>query len=111
MGGWTKPLPYEGDEDIRKKVHEMQMLAFQIDEPDDAEEEWLEPSAAGRLREVEAETLILVGDLDLAEKIALAKTLGREIPRAQFEIISGAAHMLSMENPQEFNRLVLEFLR
>jgi len=41
----------------------------------------------------------------------LAKTLGREIPRAQFEIISGAAHMLSMENPQEFNRLVLEFLR
>ncbi len=33
-----------------------------------------------------------------------------DIPRAQFEIISGAAHRVSMEKSKEFNRLALEFL-
>ena len=106
-----KRSPKEVDVDVRRKVFEMQMDAFQIDEPEDAQEEGLEPKAIGRLGEVEAETLILVGDLDLKEKIALAKKLGREIRRTQFKIIAGAAHMVSMEKPEEFNRALLDFLR
>ncbi|MCH7662728.1 MAG: alpha/beta hydrolase [Chloroflexi bacterium] len=102
--------PNEVDGDIRKKVYEMQMLAFQIDEPDDAVEEGLEPRAIGRLEEVKADTLILVGDLDLVEKITLAKKLEKEIPEAQLEIISGAAHMVNKEKPEAFNRLALAFL-
>ena len=41
---------------------------------------------------------------------ALAKRLAAEIPDARMEKIAGAAHVPSLERPQEFDRLVLAFL-
>jgi 3-oxoadipate enol-lactonase len=37
--------------------------------------------------------------------------LAARIPGAQHVIVPGVAHMVSMEQPEQFNRLVLEFLR
>ena len=105
-----KRSPNEVDADVRKKVYQMQMRAFQIDEPEDAEEEGLETEAIGRLNEITAKTLVLVGNLDLEEKIALAEQVAHEITDARLEIIPGAAHMLNMERPQQFDCAVLDFL-
>lgn len=87
----------------------MQRRAFEIPEPDGVEE--IEPeSAMARLDQLAAPTLVLCGELDLPEKIELSRRLGRELPNARFQSIPGAAHMLGMEQPGVFNRLVLDFL-
>jgi 3-oxoadipate enol-lactonase len=66
--------------------------------------------AYGRLAEITAPTLVLVGDLDLPEKVEQAAWLAEQIPNAQNAVIPGVAHMLNMEKPVLFNQLVLDFL-
>lgn len=95
---------------VRQRVYEMQYHAFTIPIPEGADEQELQPPAITRLAEVHVPTLIIVGDLDLPEKLELTAHLARSIPGARSEIITGAAHMVSMEQPQEFNHLVLDFL-
>lgn len=95
---------------VRDRVRTMQLQAFQIPIPADAEEGQLKPPAFERLGEVQAPSLIIAGALDLEEKIALAEHLARTIPKATYAVIADAAHMMSMEQPAEFNRLVLSFL-
>lgn len=96
---------------VRERVREMQLHAFSMPEPDDVEVLNPSPSAIGRLVELRVPTLIVVGDMDLPEKLAMAERLAAEIPGAKQQIISGVAHMVNMEKPAEFNRIVLDFLR
>ena len=70
----------------------------------------LEPPAAGRLGEIHVPTLVIVGDLDTTRILASAEALAQGIPGARKVVFPGTAHMLSMEQPGEFNRVVLEFL-
>lgn len=102
--------PDQVDAKVRQRVHEMQMRAFQIPIPDDARPTRLETPAIERLGEVQAPTLVIAGDLDLEEKVTLAEQVAREIPDTRYAVIHGAAHMLNMEEREEFNRLVLSFL-
>lgn len=70
----------------------------------------LNPPAIERLAEVRAPTLVLVGDLDVPDMLTVADTLTAGIPGARRAVIHGAAHLPSMERPEEFTRLVLDFL-
>ena len=70
----------------------------------------LEPPAIYRIAEVRAPTLVLVGDLDAPETLEIADTLERGIAGAKKRVIPGTAHHPHMEKPEEFNRVVLEFL-
>jgi pimeloyl-ACP methyl ester carboxylesterase len=63
-----------------------------------------------RLREISVPTLILVGELDRPEMLEIAERLEGEIPNARRETIAGTAHVANMERPEEFDRLVLDFL-
>ena len=63
-----------------------------------------------RLAEIRAPTLVLVGDHDLDDKVAEAEQLAAAIFGARAVVIPGVAHMLNMEAPEIFNRLVLDFL-
>ncbi|WP_420642195.1 alpha/beta fold hydrolase [Candidatus Leptofilum sp.] len=103
--------PEEVNPAVRQIVGQMQYEIFQMDIPDDIEEIGLEPVANGRLHEITAPTLVLVGDLDLPEKVAQTDWLIGQIPNAQHAIISGVAHMLNMEAPAQFNLLSLTFLQ
>ena len=90
----------------------MQLHAFQIPTPDDddIDEIEIEPPAIRRLAEVKVPTLIVVGSLDLEEKLALSERLAGEIAGAQMVILPDVAHMLNMERPAQFNQAVLDFL-
>lgn len=88
----------------------MQYHAFTVPVPEGADEIPLEPSAIERLAEIRVPTLLIIGEYDLAEKHALVDLLATEIPHAQRVAVANAAHMLNMEQPDEFNRLVLDFL-
>jgi len=95
---------------VREQVRVMQRAAFELVLPEGFDQEGLDPPAAQRLAEVAAPTLVLVGDLDLPDKVQSAQRLAEAIPGAQHTLIPGVAHMLNMERPGEFNRLVLTFL-
>ncbi len=70
----------------------------------------LKPPAIGRLGEIKAPTLIIIGDSDETALIKLADRFAAEIPNARLARIANAAHLPSLEHPVEFNRLVLDFL-
>jgi 3-oxoadipate enol-lactonase len=104
--------PEDVDPDVRSRVAEMQRRAFELQVPleDEAEEELLVEEVAQRLGEIRAPTLVLVGEEDVPDLHAIADRLAREIPDAKRGTIANAAHAPSMERPEEFARLVLDFL-
>jgi pimeloyl-ACP methyl ester carboxylesterase len=71
----------------------------------------LEPPAVKRLDEITAPTLVIVGDADLEPIRETADLLASSIRGARKAVIHDAAHLPNLEHPQEFNRLVLDFLR
>ena len=104
--------PSDVDPSVRGLVGEMQRRAFEVQLPvgEDADEELLVENLAERLRDVRARTLLVVGDEDVPDMHAISELLEREIPGARRETIAGAAHVPSLERPQEFDELVLGFL-
>jgi len=104
--------PEDVDPDVRARVGEMQRRAFELYQEvgDDAEEELLIADVADRLGEVEAPTLVVIGAEDVPDIHAIADKLASEIPGARRATIENAAHVPSMERPEEFERLVLGFI-
>lgn len=70
----------------------------------------LEPPAASRLQEIRVPTLVLVGDVDEKATRIMADAAASGIPGAQRVTFRNAAHMIPLEAPEEFNRIVMSFL-
>jgi pimeloyl-ACP methyl ester carboxylesterase len=70
----------------------------------------LDPPAAGRLHELNIPILVIIGDLDESGTQASADVLAAGAPNARKVVFHNVAHMASMEKPEEFNKLVLDFL-
>ena len=62
------------------------------------------------LSAVRARTLVAVGEHDKPDFRAIAERLARELPNAELAVIEGAAHLPSMERPDETAALVRRFL-
>ncbi|MBI3648195.1 MAG: alpha/beta hydrolase, partial [Actinobacteria bacterium] len=67
----------------------------------------LDPPAAGRLDEIRAPTLVVVGDRDVAGILEIAGLLETEIRGADKVVMHGLDHLPSLRAPDEFNRLAL----
>lgn len=96
--------------EVRERVREMQLHAFKTVFPEEAIERDLEPPALARLDEVQAPTLVIVGDYDIQPKLEQARLLEAQIPGVRLIVIEGVAHMVNMEKPAVFNSAVLDFL-
>jgi pimeloyl-ACP methyl ester carboxylesterase len=70
----------------------------------------LEPPAVGRLAEISAPTLVVVGDRERPSILASCESLAANIPGARLVVLPGVGHMSNMEDPMAFNSAVLEFL-
>lgn len=68
------------------------------------------PSAAERLGDVHAATMVVVGDHDLEEVHRIADRLTTSIPGASKRVIAEADQLVNVAKPERFNRLVLDFL-
>ena len=66
--------------------------------------------AIRRLHEITAPTMIIVGDKDVPTVLEAADVLADSIPNARKAVMHDAAHLPNLEHPDEFNRLVLDFL-
>ncbi|MGQ0600743.1 MAG: alpha/beta fold hydrolase [Anaerolineales bacterium] len=106
--------PEQVDPVIRQRAAEMNKIAL-------AKGTWdmmqapppnpLDPPAVTRLPDIHAPTLVIAGGLDHPEILRAAELMAASMPNASKAIIPDCAHLPNMEKPEEFNRLVLDFLR
>ncbi len=71
---------------------------------------YLDPPARDRLEAIGASTLVITGEMDSPVFRLIAKEIERRVPTARAAVVVGAGHMVNMEAPAEFNKLVLSFL-
>jgi 3-oxoadipate enol-lactonase len=94
---------------MARRALEVQQVAYEGDSSPEPEPP-LDPPARSRLGELRVPTLVVVGDRDVAHFRDLAELFAHEIPGARLEVIGGAGHLPSLERPDDFDRLLLEFL-
>ena len=68
------------------------------------------PMTLARLETMQVPVLVLVGDADLLSPPALMRLLAAPIPQCQFVTVPEAGHAAFWEQPELWNRLVLEFI-
>ncbi len=98
--------PAELEQVIRRRMHnpvtdQMYFAQLQAAATFDAE---------ARVSEVTAPTLVLTGDEDTLVPPANSHNLVARIPGARLVVIEGGSHMFFIEQSEEFNRTVIEFI-
>jgi 3-oxoadipate enol-lactonase len=100
-----KPTP-EVREYIRREIGAM------ADDPENVQAIWNAVgtfSSKGRLQQISAPTLVLVGER-FKQTHGQGRKMAELIPHARFKMIEGAGHMLNWDSTEAFNREVLGFL-
>lgn len=106
----TGRTPQDVNPAVRAKVSAMNRgLLERQAEADKIEWQPLEPPAIGRLEEVRAPALVIVGDRDVPFTVESAHLLAQRIPNAREVILHETAHVPNMERPEEFTRAVEDF--
>ena len=93
-------------------VHEflrpMQRRAYELQAAgSEAEVRWPPPAPLSSLR---SRTLVLVGEHDLGDFHAIAHRIAREAADARVEVVAGAKHLPSVEEPERFEAVLFRFL-
>lgn len=65
----------------------------------------------GRLRHIQAPVLVVWGRQDRLLPVRHGERAARLIPNAQLKVFDPCGHLPMLERPDEFNRLVLQFLK
>ena len=63
------------------------------------------------LENIKNKTLIIWGDQDKAYNYNQVETLNNNIPDSELKIVKGCSHNVHLEKPEEFNKIVVEFLK
>ena len=101
MRFWVKP---EHRDEVRPQQRRALELQTAHEEP-----ELLWPEM-GSLSKLEMPTLVIVGADDHADFHAIAEHLVSGIRNADLAIVPGAGHLVGIDQPEELNALLLEFL-
>ena len=106
---WTdgpKRTPRDVDPKVRERVRAMARKTVESV----MEGRTLAPPAIERLDELDLPMLVILGELDMPEIHEIAGLLVEANPNAELVTVPDVAHMVTMEEPGEFNRLLLDFL-
>lgn len=66
---------------------------------------------AAPIERITVRTLVITSTHDSLYPLAVGEDMARRIPHARLAVIERAGHLSNLEKPDEFNRIVLEFLR
>jgi len=69
-----------------------------------------EADQRGEIGRIAAPTLVITGAGDVSTPPAAAEALAAAIPGARAAVIPGAGHLSNVERPEDFSRLIREFL-
>jgi 3-oxoadipate enol-lactonase len=98
---WVKP-------EHRDEVRPQQVRALELqsahEEPDLL---WPEPAPLSSLT---MPTLVVVGEDDRPDFHAIAAHFAEHIPDSELVVVPGAGHLVGIDQPEELNALLLEFL-
>jgi pimeloyl-ACP methyl ester carboxylesterase len=72
--------------------------------------EFLSPPAIGRLNEIKTRTLVITAEYDIEVCKEIAEILNKQIPGATKISINGAGHLMNMDKPYEFNKVISKFI-
>lgn len=104
---------------VRELFLDMNGIALAATEPGPQVDEVVEgdgegggeaPTTWDRLGEIDLPTLVLAGEYDLPESIALADALAERMPRCTVHHLAGTAHLPHLEGNFEFLQAVADFL-
>jgi len=101
MEFWVKP-------EHRNEVRPQQRHAFELQSAHE-EPELIWPEMAS-LSTLTMPTLVVLGEDDYADFLAIGEHLASEIPDAELVVVPGAGHLVGIDQPEELNALLLEFL-
>jgi len=101
MEFWVKP-------EHRDEVRPQQRRALELQSAHE-EPELLWPELPP-LSSLELPTLVVVGADDHADFQAIAEHLAEQIQDAELVVVPGAGHLVGVDQPEELNALLLEFL-
>ncbi len=101
--------PEKVNPEVREKVRQMAFASIKSINLESREIR-LEPPAIDRLAEIQVPTLAVVGDLDMPDILEIVGLIEKNVNGAQKVVIKDVAHMVNMEKPGEFNRIVRDFL-
>ncbi len=102
--------PDRVDPEVRRKMIAWNMENYLADQKPDQPIPFDGPPAAERLAEIDLPTLLMWGTLDELGVLRSGEKMAAEIRGARSHVFEGVAHMVNLERPAEFNRLVREFL-
>jgi 3-oxoadipate enol-lactonase len=101
--------------EVRERLADMQRRSFRVvleafeRTPPPGPVGWPEPPAASRLGEVAVPTLVVAATHDHPDFVRIAGRLAAGIPAAESATMA-TGHLPGLEQPDELNRLVLDFL-
>lgn len=105
--GWTERHPDRFEE----------ILAARLEHPTPHETREAHVQACYRfydrgceVERIDAPTLVLHGDADVIVPVENGRMLASRLPNARYVELAGRGHNLQLEDPETFDRLVLEFL-
>jgi 3-oxoadipate enol-lactonase len=109
VDAWTLP---DAPDELKRRVAAMQRRAFTLqaaagevsEAPDPVEED------PGILRRLDVPTLVVAGEHDMPDFRRGARVLASALPRAHPGLMAGAGHLAPLECPEEFRKLLLDFL-
>ncbi len=110
---WTDgPLrtPSQIDSTVRNKAKQMYLETL-LKFNKKVVEKKPENPAINRLFEINKPALIITADLDISDIFKIADKLNKEIRNSQRIEIKGAAHLVNMEKPEEFNRIIIDYIK
>jgi 3-oxoadipate enol-lactonase len=96
--------------ELRARVAELSRHTLEMELAAEAIEAGPERRPEGSPADVRAPALVVAGEHDVPDILAIADAYEREIPGARRVVMPGVAHVPSMEAPEAFDRLVLDFL-
>jgi len=68
------------------------------------------PDCSSRLHRVSCPALVVAGENDVITNTDECRSIAEGIPGGRFVLISKAGHLTNLENPQEFNRAITDFI-
>lgn len=108
VDGWGQPST-RVDPELRRTVSGWILANYQAEKAE-GKPQALDPPAAQRLDELRVPTLVVIGEADEAGSVAAERLLAASVAAARVVEFPGVAHMIHLEEPERFNRLVLDFL-
>ena len=106
--------PQQVDAELRQQVKVMnlnalQKMGFAIGDSQPVNS--LDPPAITRLDAIHVPTLIIAGVLDHPEILRATPLMSQSIPDATYHILDDSAHLPNMEQADQFNQLVMDYLK